>query len=419
VASLPHRCGAERGGNIVVSLTLDGVAAGGSTLVAKTLDATGSNVIINPAAEKAAYVGSVGHLTYWAPFASGIDTAVIATGYNGELASTRVSRLCAENSLAVDVTAGDSEPMGPQPAGRLIDLLRQCEDATEGTLLERRNGKLGFDPLSARYNQAAAMTLLYTTQVADLAMNDDDRNLLNDATVTRTGGANIRYQITSGPLSTDLVTGAGDYPTSVTRNVATDDQARNHAYWLVSVGTVDEPRYTVYLNLRANPGLIAQWLACDVGSRILVNSPPSIHTGPAPLDLVIEGYRQTLDAVEWTVVIDTQPYRPYEVFQIENGTGNRSRIAAGDGQTTVNVQRSATDTSFAVTSASARWVDSATYPTDFPFLVECAGEVMSCTAITGTTLAQTMTMTRGVHGVSKIIPAGSGVDIWRAPAIGL
>lgn len=364
--------------------------------------------------------GIVSHIVVYDPATMNAPTtrAPAATGYAGELASVRFARLCAEEDIPVDVTAGLSEPMGPQLPGTLPDLLRECETSDEATLIERRTGKLAFDPRSSRYNKAVTMTLPYLS-LAELLPDDDDRDLLNYATVTTIGGSSATDQQTTGPLGTDKTTGVDRYSDSPSRSLFTDAQAAHHASYLVAKGTVDEPRYTIGLNLRGHPELVTQWLACDIGSRIQVTNPPAIQTGPAPLDLVIEGYEELLDAVEWYVVLYCTPYRINEVLQIENGTGNRSRIAAGPGQTTVNTQRSPTDTSFAVTSASVRWIDSATYPSKFPILVECAGEVMSCTAITGTVLAQTMTMTRGVHGVAKTIPAGSSVDIWRAPCIAM
>ena len=241
--------------------------------------------------------------------------------------------------------------------------------------------------------------------------------------MTRIGGSSATYERTSGPLGTDAATGVDRYPVPYSRSLATDVQTGYHASWLVNVGTVDEPRYTIGLNLRAHPELVTQWLACDIGSRILVTNPPAIQAGPAPLDLIIEGYQELLDSVEWYVTIYALPYRPYEVFQIGTGTDNRSRVPMGSipGQNlcATSVSRSPADTSIAVTSQGVRWIDSAAYPAQFPFYAEIAGEVVNVTAITGTGLAQTMTVTRGVHGVAKTLPAGSPVQLWRAPVVAL
>jgi hypothetical protein len=95
----------QSGGNIVANITVDGIAATPTTIVGKTLDSTDSRIGINPSHEIAAYVGSVGHLAYWAPFASATDTYDIASGYDGEAATTRFARLCTENNVAYDVAS--------------------------------------------------------------------------------------------------------------------------------------------------------------------------------------------------------------------------------------------------------------------------------------------------------------------------
>ena len=132
---------------------------------------------------------------------------------------------------------------------------------------------------------------------------------------------------------------------------------------------------------------------------------------------LIEGYEEFLDGVDWHVTLHCLPYRINEVLQIETGTGNRSRIAAG--VSTTDAAYSATVTSLSVTSASVRWVDSAAFASRFPMNIEIAGEVMVCTAITGTTLTQTFTVSRGLHGVAKALPISSPVQIWRPPCIAL
>jgi hypothetical protein len=403
----------QNGANIDGSTFIDGVAAGTGTLAANTLGrVSGVRVSTSLSAPE---TFTAGHVALWN--GTGIaDHTPVMRGYVGELASTRVQRLCDEEGIIVDVAAGASEAAGPQPVATILDLLRDCETADEATLLERRTGQLGFDPRSSRYNDAATMTLLYTTQVGDLSLNDDDRNLRNDVTVTRPGGGSLRAQLTTGPLSIDPVTGAGGYPSSVSRNVATDDQASNHAYWLVSVGTVDEPRYVVYLNLRANPGLITQWLACDIGSRVTVNSPPPIHTGPAPLDLVIEGYVETLDAVEWSAVIYTLPYRPYLVPVVESSTEETKwRMDTATSTLTAGIAATALSASVATTGGNL-WT---TTGGDFPLYINIGGEKIRVDSISGAASPQTFTIVRGVDGVSKAQSINAPVSLCRPARLGM
>lgn len=95
---------AQSGVNISANITVDGKAATPSTLASKTLNSTDSTIFINPLHETASYVGSVGHLAYWAPYTSSTNTVTIAQGYAGETAATRFARLCTENSIAYTVS---------------------------------------------------------------------------------------------------------------------------------------------------------------------------------------------------------------------------------------------------------------------------------------------------------------------------
>lgn len=414
----------QSGSDVVLTVYADGVLGATKTLIGVTLGPM--STVIAGAAGTYLDNASINILPKVAPYSIGALCVHSASptsyyqagiGYPAEPAATRVARLGAEDGITVDVAAGVTEPMGQQLPGTTVDLLRECEDSDEGTLIERRTGELGFDPRSSRYNRSVVMTVNYLTQIADLVPDDGDRDLVNYATVTRIGGSSATVERTDGPLGTDQATGVDRYPTPYSRSLATDGQTVQHASFLVRKGTVDEPRYVVGINLRAHPELIPQWLACDIGSRFLATNPPAIQVGPAPLDLVIQGYTELLDGVEWFITIYATPYRINEVWQVENGAGNRSRIPAG--VSTTDLAYSATASSLSVTSAATRWVDSATYAAKFPIVIEVAGEVMTCTSIVGTGLTQTFTVTRGLHGVTKALPIGSPVQVWRAPGIAL
>jgi hypothetical protein len=56
-------------------------------------------------------------------------------------------------------------------------------------------------------------------------------------------------------------------------------------------------------------------------------------------------------------------------------------------------------------------VTSADLPADFPIAITVGGEVMSLTAVTGTSSPQTGTVTRSVNGVVKAHDAGTLVRL--------
>jgi hypothetical protein len=55
----------------------------------------------------------------------------------------------------------------------------------------------------------------------------------------------------------------------------------------------------------------------------------------------------------------------------------------------------------------------------FPFDILIGGERMTVTAITGTTLSQTMTVTRSINGVVKTHLTGAPVALFRPSVIAL
>src|SRR6185369_3888848 len=112
--------------------------------------------------------------------------APAATGYDGELAHVRFSRLCTEESIPADVDPQSTELMGPQGLKTLLELLRECEAADEGLMLDQIDGRLAFSPRVVRENRAVAFTLDYASRQVSppLEPTDDDQRIRNDITVT-------------------------------------------------------------------------------------------------------------------------------------------------------------------------------------------------------------------------------------------
>src|SRR5690242_5545033 len=139
--------------------------------------------------------------------------------------------------------------MGPQPHGKLLDVVTDAVNADEAFLAEG----LEFDGLRMRtraslYNQASALDLSYNANpqplVAPLNPVEDDQRLVNDSTVTRTNGSSGRYVQETGTLSVqDPPGGVGLYDENVQRNLYIDDQCVQSAGWRVHIGTWDEARF--------------------------------------------------------------------------------------------------------------------------------------------------------------------------------
>ncbi len=287
------------------------------------------------------------------------------------------------------------------------------------TISANRAGLL-FRPLDTLYNQTPALTLNYAA--AEIAYpfepTDDDRDLVNDVTVTVEAGETTpaRYELTTGKLSVNAPpTGAGRYKTSVSRNVMTGYYAACWARWLVHQSTTWwEPRYPqISVNLERKRSLIAAAATVDMGSVIVGTNPPA-WLPPQDIKQIVTGLTETINMRTWLVSFNTVPGRPFDTMQLSTSTSRLgpidSKLAAAITTTT------APSISVVSTTASGRWTTNAAR---FPLSIMVGGEEMTVTNITGTGLTQTFTVTRSVNGVQKTHAVNTPVTLKRRPTLSL
>ncbi len=203
----------------------------------------------------------------------------------------------------------------------------------------------------------------------------------------------------------------GLYDDSTELNLETDAQCEQEAGWRLHIGTSDEerwPRFDVNFASSGGATLIDDWLALQYGPRLNVLNPPDMYS-PDPVDAFIDGREERWDPVSWDVGLFTTPASPYRILTLDDAT--YGRLDSDD--TTVAAALDGTSTSVSIVSGTVAWVDSATYPAEFPFAVVIAGERMTVTAITGATLSQTLTVVRSVNAVVKSHTTGEAVSLFN------
>lgn len=343
---------------------------------------------------------SIGHISVW-----GVDSVTPYVGavdaWTGETAGARITRLGAEEGIPVSVrgTPSTQALMGEQFPSPFLTLLGECEASDHGILYEDRDSTaLLYRDRDSLYNQTPVLTVPYAKLAPPLEPVDDDQQLRNDVTVQRINGSSGRVVITEGPLSTaSPPLGVGLYDESVSLSLHTDDQPVQIAGWRAHLGTWDEARYpSVCLYLHRHPELIEQVLALDVGDLLRITDLPPFLP-PGPLDLMVTGYREEIGPLLWIITFFCAPARPWSV-PVADTAEARADIAGA--QLASGVTTGATTFSVATTSGPV-WVNSAGYASQFPFDVLVGGEVVSVTAITGTSSPQSFTVTRSVNGISK------------------
>ncbi len=350
--------------------------------------------------------GNIGHLFFATGLVPFVTTAFrkSSNGHIGETAAERVARLCGEEGVPYVVEPGDSEPMGRQAVDTFLSLLRAAEAADMGVLYERGNG-IGYRSRGARYNTSIEAVLDFAQgHVAEAPEpTDDDQRVRNDWTVSRPDGATVRY------VDEAHVAAFGRYDDAVELNIEDDNRLTSHASWRVHLGTVDEMRWPrVELDLAARVALIPEWLAMRHGSRFTIANAPSQVKGDA-IDLLVEGWAQTLGVYDWDVVLSCSPASPWLV-----GVVDTDRVQTDGASLVSAITTSAT--SFSVASVDALFTTTGGH---FPFTIVVGGERMSVTNITGGSSPQTFTVTRSTNGIVKAHAAGTAVEVYRPIIVAL
>lgn len=369
-----------------------------------------------------------GHLAVWA--AARLPDAVQGTwrdatnrvrygaaySFERETATERLSRLCAEEGVALTVPAvavADSVIMGHQRAGTWAQLVDESVTADGGVLIEDRTA-VGcvYRPRRTLYNPTPVVSLSYAAGhiAPPLLPVDDDDQVANDVTVERRDGASARSVETDGPLSVlPPPAGVGTYASSVTLNLRYDDAVADQAGWRRHLGTIDGSRYdqvAVQLDavaLRADAGRSAALAAVDAGDVVeLVDLPAWVP--PGPTRVMVAGYEEQVDVFTWSITYTAGPAAGWYVAVC----GTTYRVG-GAAVLAAAVTASATSLSITSTVANGPWtVDPAAFPLD----VMVGGELVTLSAITGSGLTQTATVAAGGrarNGVARAWPSGTSV----------
>jgi hypothetical protein len=371
--------------------------------------------------------GVVGHVTLQTSLTSMTDLG-IRLDPTGEAAGRRAQRICSEHGIGFD-SIGDldaTEPMGAEAKLKPLDLVNECAAADLGIVYENlAQFGLGYRTRQSMYSQDPALTLTYSAaNLSEIPVpTDDDLLSRNSIAVTNSNTSIVATaEQTTGTLSTaDPPVGIGVYGDDSSVNVASDSQLANQANWRLHQGTVDEARYPqISVNLAhptfaTNPALKNAALSLRVGDRISLLGPlPS--QAPDDVSVLVVGFSETITHFEHRLTFNCEPASAWQIGIIEGS----SAVRAATADSSLAADATSVDTTFSVaTNSGPVWVDSATYPTEFPFNARLGGENVTVTAITGTTSPQSFTVTRSVNTVVKAQTSGTAIQLNPVPIIAL
>lgn len=402
------------GGNMSLTLYLDGVQVGTAT-VAGTQGHVASVQPISDQYPLGILHWSVGHVAVYGVTPPAHMPAF--TGFTGEDAVTRLTRLCAEDGIPLTVAGSSTTAMGPQGIDTLMNLLRECETADLGYLLDGLGPGLNYIARTQLYNQIAWMTINANSGQVPASPGpqptNDDQRLRNRVTVTRTNGSFVVVEDTNGPLGTAAL---GVFDNRIVVNLASDADLAGIGAWLVHFGTVEGMRYPlVLIDLTAAPELASTWVGAAPTNRIDLTNLSSRLTQhpPGTVSLVAEGWTEFLSSRRWAVQVNCSPYQPWNVdaldttFRLElDGMSLNSSLAAGG--TTLSLKTAA---------GKPLFTTSAAFPADFPTDLNVGGWQIHVTAASGAASPQTLTIDPAPN--TATIPANTPGTLWRPACLAL
>jgi len=276
-----------------------------------------SDVYISPDSDIS--FASAGHIavqTYADPLTT---LAQVMAGYAGELAETRLARLCAEEGLNFTLVgpSGVTPQMQAQQDDTFPNVIQSCEDADRGLLFEDRNSfGLVYASRVSMQGQTPALTLDYSLgQVAfPMQPDTDDQYTRNDIALTRNNGSSATAVQQTGPMSVQAPpNGVGDYLYTLTCYVYEDSQLANMVAWMLIVGTVADERFPVISINMARPEIVALFATAagiDMSDYLQIVNPPSWLTS-LPIQQLAWGTDETISNLTWRLDFNAVPESPY------------------------------------------------------------------------------------------------------------
>jgi hypothetical protein len=172
------------------------------------------------------------------------------------------------------------------------------------------------------------------------------------------------------------------------------------------------------VNLNRKRALIPAAASVNPGSMVEATNLP-LWLFPRTVRQVVYGISEKLNTKTWDLTFSCAPGRPYDVFQVGTSTSKLTTESVLASSTTAPTP--GTSGTISVTSTDVRWATSGIFPVSITVAPRkgMVGEDMTVTAISGTGLTQTYTVTRGVNGITNAWQAGDAVFLSRRPTLAL
>ena len=323
-----------------------------------------------------------------------------------------------DGTVFVDGVTNPIIPNAPAAAGAqgiaARNLIDAMHDAGRGfyAVRESRFGNLRAEALQNRHNADPWLALAFDSVRAAIDPTWDDRLLANMVTVTTAEGTGQYLDGVS--IASDGVY-AKTFDAAAVRDVVTGGVVKPQtiAGWLSNTtDAIRIPQVPVVLNRLSAADLAAYLNDEPCGQRLQLTAAPT-QVWPGTIDLTVEGYTETLGRSVWSVLFNTSPRDKYARVFVE-GDSVLGRLNL-DGQT-LNASLNTSATSVAIATEPGKPLLD-TSGNDFDIQVD--GEVITVTAVSGSSSPQTATLTRSVNGVTASHSSGAVVRLATRPVLAI
>lgn len=253
-----------------------------------------------------------------------------ATGRQGESTTDRFTKIAALGGVTVASLPTPLGTMGPQQLAGLpaIEALRVVARTEGGPMLVTGAGVLTFQGRDHRYNPVSTFSVDAGQINPDLLIRRDRDGLVNDQSYTRYNGGQQRFLDQSSIDAYGRRTGGGGEIAP-----ATDEDARQHAAWDVTVGAAPQLRMsTVTFDLLTQPvnATVAAVLNATVSTPFTVTALPAQSPDGTSFELFVEGGHERIGVDTWDIELYTSPQSAYPDTLIA-GTGGEplTKLDAG------------------------------------------------------------------------------------------
>jgi len=215
-------------------------------------------------------------------------------------------------------------PASQNPEGAsAIDLLR---DAGRGLfqVYEAADGTLRCDDLRTRYNEAAWLTLPFTSILPDFQATLDDQKVLNQVKASTPQGTatyiDRNSQAKNGVYSKDISSRVSIDRDPVAGIDKTIDPLQVAAWQAHPTADLRLPMVHWHVHRLSATDLVSFLNAEPVGALLALSTPPS-QLGVETVNLNVAGYTEVIDHLLWDFQANVEPRAPYDrVWTVADST---------------------------------------------------------------------------------------------------